>query len=40
MAAVETLRHGFKRFLVDGLQSQNTVQAVQMPYAGANATGT
>lgn len=39
MAAVETLRRGFERFIVGGAQSQNNVRVVNTAPTGAFTTG-
>jgi hypothetical protein len=40
MAAVETLRRGYDRYLVQNAQSENNVRAVTTPPTGAFTTGT
>ena len=39
MAAVETLRRGFERYLIGGAQSQNNVRATVMPPTSSYTTG-
>jgi hypothetical protein len=40
MAAVETLRRGFDRYVIQGAQSQNNVRTVSTPPTGSTTTGT
>ena len=40
MAAVETIRHGFERFVIGGARSANNVRAFQMGPTGSHTTGT
>ncbi|MBL4927395.1 hypothetical protein [Fuscibacter oryzae] len=40
MAAVETLRRGYDRFIIGGASAQNNVSTVRTPYTGAYTTGT
>jgi hypothetical protein len=40
MAAVETIRHGFSRFVINGMQAQNNVQVIERPFTGAYTTST
>ena len=40
MAAVETIRHGFSRFVINGVQAQNNVQVIERPFTGAYTTST
>ena len=39
MAAVETLRHGFERFVIAGMDQRSDAQAVTLPPTGAYTTG-
>lgn len=39
MAAVETIRKGYSRFIIQGAQSQNNVSAIQTAPTGAYTTG-
>lgn len=36
LAAVETIRRGYERFMIQGMNSQNNVRVAQMPVTGAN----
>lgn len=40
MAAVETIRNGFERYIIQGTQSESDVRVVNMPPTGAHSTGT
>lgn len=39
MAAVETIRNGFERYIIQGTQSESNVGVVNMPPTGAYSTG-
>jgi len=39
MAAVETIRRGYARFVIGGMQSQNNVRAIQTGPTGSYTTG-
>lgn len=40
MAAVETLRRGYQRYMIAGMQAQNNVSVVTTPVTGSYTTGT